>query len=113
MAERMAEQARRNVAISLRRRSGELERSIKPIVRTNAAGVLEVGVGSTAPHSKPLEEGSPPHIIAARNARFLRSAPGHPDPLIRRNLRAVYHPGVRVPYRFLRRAVQSVVRGVR
>lgn len=115
LAEAMAREARRSARSGelFRRRTGEVADSVHAIVRTSAkSGVTEVGVGTTSKVGGYLEKGTEPHIISARPGAlataFLRSAPGHPDPLINFNITHVNHPGNRA-YRWLRKAVDDVL----
>lgn len=109
LAERMAEQARRNASGELlRRRTGLLAESVRPIVRLDPlSDGVRVGVGSLAPYAGYLEHGTGPHPIVARNRRFLASRADNPDPL-ERPRRGVNHPG-NEPKHWLRAAVMSVI----
>lgn len=103
LAERAVRFAEREVESTFHERTGELRQSLRAIVRTHAGGGVEIGVGSTAPHAKYLEDGTIPHEIRPVNARFLVSTPDNPTPLRGRRLR-VSHPGNRA-YGFLRKSL--------
>jgi hypothetical protein len=90
-------------------RSGNLAISVYPIMRPRVSGGWTIGVGSDLPYARYLEEGTRPHTIRAIRRPYLRSAPGHPDPLRYPHLKAVNHPG-NEPFRWLRKAVDYVMR---
>lgn len=73
------------------RDTGALERSIDavPVRGSFLGGTLEGGVQADAPHALAVEDGSVPHEIRARNARFLRFTQGGQL----RFARVVRHPG--------------------
>lgn len=73
-------------------RTGDLKRSMRPIVRETPRGV-EVGVGSTIEYSQYLEEGTDPHEITIRRGRVVRT---------------VQHPGNR-PFQILENAKKTVL----
>lgn len=94
MAARMLQRARENCSGGIvRLRTGALASSLFPIVRRLPSGGMRVGVGSNLRYARYLEEGTPPHTIRARRVKYLRSAPGHPDPLRAPGIVAVNHPG--------------------
>ena len=75
-------------------RSGALTRSIEghPATGNFFGGTLETEVGADAAHAQPIEFGARPHVIRARNKKFLRfrGAGGR-----FRFARSVNHPGNR------------------
>lgn len=92
-AEAVATIARDNVRNNFTRRSGTLEESIGIFAEETVDGVAyQVGTEG-APYGRILELGGEAHEIAAVNRRFLFSEPDNPNPLVRRNLRRVAHPG--------------------
>ena len=92
-AEAVAEVARQNVQANFRSRSGTLLASIGTFPSETPDG-LEVEVGTDgAPYGRILEVGGEPHPIDAVNRRTLFSEPDNPDPLVKRGLTTVIHPG--------------------
>ena len=92
-AEAVAALARDNVRSTFTRRSGTLEDSIGIFPEETIDGVAyQVGTEG-APYGRILELGGEAHEISAVNRRFLFSEPDNPNPLVRRNLRRVNHPG--------------------
>jgi hypothetical protein len=90
-------------------RSGELITSFIPIIEPHPLGGTRVGVGSTAEHAKYLTEGTPRHSIPKRKSRYpLKSAKGHPKPLLGYPIFQVNHPGTK-PNDFIRRGVNLAI----
>lgn len=85
-------------------RSGRLRDSITHRKRFGISGVA-VEFGSDVPYARYVEEGTPPHIIRARNARYLRFQ-GRSGDIV--HAAQVNHPGTR-PNPFAQRAVERVM----
>lgn len=82
-------------------RSGQLAASLQLQIQPGPAAV----VSTPLPYGLYLEQGTPPHVIAARNARLLVSEPSNPDPL-RQAQFSVNHPGFG-PKRWLSSALEA------
>jgi hypothetical protein len=109
-AEAVATIARENVLANFTRRSGTLYDSIGIFPEETTDGVaFQVGTEG-APYGRVLEVGGEAHEIAAVNRRFLFSEPDNPNPLVRRNLRRVAHPGPQAKP-WLRPALEQVFAG--
>jgi hypothetical protein len=109
-AEAVAAVARENVLANFTRRSGTLYDSIGIFPEETVDGVaFEVGTDG-APYGRVLEVGGEAHEISAVNRQFLFSEPDNPNPLVRRNLRRVSHPGPQAKP-WLRPALEQVFTG--
>lgn len=106
----MVAEARRNASGQVvKGRTGELARSVVPILRPFIGGDTEIGVGTTLKYGQYLEEGTELHVIAPRNiAGMLASDSSNPSPL-RAPRRFVIHPGNDAK-RWLHKAVFGVLR---
>ena len=89
-------------------RSGRYVRSWAVKVHTNSTTGFEYVVENTAPYSAVLEEGSRPHMIEARNKRWLRFRSRATGQWV--TVKAVKHPGMVQGWHVLRDAMYSVVR---
>lgn len=115
LAARMVVEAQRNATgRMLNQRTGQLALSVRPIVRKDArTGAIEVGVGTVSEYGGHLENGTAPHAILPKNARYLRSGGPrgkgpNPTPLRGFKIKAVNHPG-NPPKLWLRDAVNRVI----
>lgn len=90
-------------------RDGNLLNSIVRIVRPSArSGAIEIGVGTTVKHGAILEVGGVPHQITAHTLKGLISAPNNPNPLRKRGMMEVPHPGPTAKH-WMSEAVISVI----
>lgn len=85
-----AQVATRDIKAAAPVRSGDLKDSIEPRMRTTARGATgEIVIG--AEHASFVKDGTPPHTISAKNARFLRFEVGGRTVFAK----SVKHPGTK------------------
>lgn len=108
--ERLARAELGNKSPHDKQRSGRYARSFRVTVKTNTVQGFEFEVANTAAYAGVLEEGSRPHQIKARRAKYLRFKDRQG---IWRRVKAVSHPGQRNGYHILWRATEKAVKANR
>ncbi len=84
-------------------RTGKLSAGNRSVVRVGSKTVV-VKLQNRVPYARPIENGSRPHTIRARNAKALAFRGSDGNLVFRRSVR---HPGNR-PYKFLAGAMPAV-----
>lgn len=92
------------------KRTGNYSRRFRVEVATSPAG-FEFVVSNNAKYAAVLEQGSKPHEIRARKAKYLRFRSRKTGMMVR--VKVVNHPGQKIGYRILERAMLKVARASR